>query len=99
MRFILINTAQAATIEGVISKVKDVLLQVVSLLIVVGTIVFMWGIIRYVSAGDDETKVEEGRRLIIFGLIGLAVMVSVWGLVKLIADTFGVGGESIPLIN
>ena len=96
---IAINTARAATIEGIISKVKDVLLKVVSLLIIVGTVVFMWGIIRYISAGDDETKVEEGRNLIIFGLIGLAVMVSVWGLVKIIADTFGIGGESIPLIN
>jgi hypothetical protein len=70
--------------------------QVIPLLIAVATLVFMWGIIRYITAGGSEDKLVDARRLMIFGIVGLAVMVSVWGLVKFIVKTVGVEPVPIP---
>ncbi|MEK7150753.1 MAG: hypothetical protein AAB783_00950 [Patescibacteria group bacterium] len=89
----------AATIEDVFDTTTDILGRIVVTLIVLGTVVFLWGIVRYVTAGGDEKRLEEARKLIIFGIIGLTVMVSMWGIVKLITTTFDIGSDPIPTID
>jgi len=61
------------------------------LLISISVIVFIVGVIKYISNGDDSAKREEGRNFIMYGLIGLFVIVSVWGLVGVLQGTFGLG--------
>jgi hypothetical protein len=48
----------------------------------------MYGVIKYVIAGDVKDK-EEGKKFLMWGLIGLFVMVSVWGIVALVSNTLG----------
>ncbi len=66
------------------------------LLLTMAVIVFIVGVIKYISGADDSTKRTEGRNFIIYGLVGLFVLVSVWGLVGIIQGTFGLG--SLPII-
>ena len=52
-------------------------------------------------AGGDEEKRANGRSLMIYGVIGLFVMVAVWGLVYFLASILGIGvggGVDIPAI-
>ena len=63
---------------------------------IVATVVFLWGVIRFITAGGDEDKIREGRSLIIWGLIGLFVMVAVWGIVEILGQTLGIEEETIP---
>ena len=59
-------------------------------------IYFLIGVFKYVmAAGDDEAK-GAGRSMMIYGVIGLFVMASVWGLVNLLVNTFGLDTSSIP---
>ena len=84
------------TIEGIICKIGILLNFVVPILITLGAIVFVWGVIAYVIASDEEAK-KAGRDRMIFGIIGLLVIVAVWGLVALVARTFGInrGAETV----
>jgi hypothetical protein len=85
------------TIEGIVCKIGNILNVVVPVLIVLAVIYFIWGVITYVIGGDEEAK-KKGRDKIIFGIIGLAVIIAVWGLVKILTNTFGINtttGESI----
>ena len=76
--------------------IPQILNIVIPILIVIATIVFIWGIISYIlSAGSDERK-KEAKNLIIWGLIGLFVIVAMWGLVTVIGSTFGVSETVIP---
>jgi hypothetical protein len=60
-------------------------------------VLLLYGIVRYVGAGDDESKVEEGRRLIFYGIIGLAILVTVWAFVNIVIDFFFSGRDfNIP---
>jgi len=61
--------------------------QLVVLLIGVGLLLFIWGLVKYVSAGGDEDEVKKAKRFIVFGLIAFFVMLSVWGLVNLLVNT------------
>ncbi len=61
----------------------------VPLIFALAFIVFIWGIFLYfIQGGHDEEKREKGRSLMLWGLIGFFVMVSVWGLVHLLLGTF-----------
>ena len=75
------------TIGSLLNNVGQVANRAISLLFVIATLVFLWGIIRYVIAGEDEEKLKEGRQYIIYGLVGLAVMLAVWGIVGAVVTT------------
>ncbi len=57
-------------------------------IILVGLVTFLVGVIGFISAGDNEEKRAQGRSVMIFGIIVLFVMVSFWGFVKILTQTF-----------
>ena len=92
------------TFTGTIDKVSIGLNRIIVFLILVATVVFLYGIVKYITAGGDEEKVKEGRTLIINGVIFLAVMIALWGLVSIVLTfVFGTsspfnipGGTDVP---
>jgi len=79
---------ESKIIVGILNPAMD-------LLIAAAVILFLYGVIKYVSGGDDEAKRKEAKNYIVYGIIGLFVMVSVWGLVNLLAGTFSLN-PAIP---
>ena len=86
----------ASTINDVIYIINGILTAIVPLLMAIALIIFMLGVIKYISAGGDDEKRGEGRNMMIYGIVGLAVMVSVWGIVNILVNTFGIGGQQPP---
>ena len=59
------------------------------------TLLFLiWGLFKLVFYSRDSKEREQARGYIVWGLIALAVMVSVWGLVNLLRSTFHFGNET-----
>lgn len=81
--------------ECLVSFTADMINQLVWILIGIGLLLFIFGLVKYVSAGGDEDKVKEAKGFIIFGIIALFVMLSVWGLVNILTSTFFPGGGVI----
>lgn len=65
---------------------------VVPVLIGAALIVFFWGLVKYLWRGEAKDK-ESGRSIMIWGLVALAVMVSVWGIIRLAQGAFGITGN------
>ena len=53
---------------------------------------FFWGLVQYIFSAGDDTKKEKGQQHMIWGVIGLFVMMSVFGIMQLIINTLGVTG-------
>jgi len=49
--------------------------------------------------GDSEEAKKKGRDRIIYGIIGLAVIVSLWGLVNVVVKTFNLSGAAAPTLT
>jgi len=92
--------AFAADFFDIMSTISSILNTLVPLLIAVAVVVFLWGVIQYVTAGGDEEKRTKGRNTMIYGIIGLFVMVAVWGLVNVLLSTFGLdtGAPDTPVL-
>jgi len=83
------------TIEGIICKIGDILNIIIPILIVLGIVFFVYGVIMFVISSDEEAK-TKGRDKMIMGIIGLAVIIGMWGLVKILSNTFGIENNLTP---
>jgi uncharacterized membrane protein (GlpM family) len=82
----LLAAAQGGSFDDFITTVSAGLNTIIIFLFLVATVIFLWGVVRYISAGGDEEKTKEARSMIIWGIIFLAVMVAVWGFVNIVLD-------------
>ena len=59
---------------------------------------FLWGIMHFMMA-TESTRKEEGKKFILWGLIAMFVMVSVWGIVKIFSTTLGLDSSVVPVLQ
>lgn len=81
------DSVQFGTIQSMICKVGNILDTLIPVLIILGIVFFVWGVITYVI-GDDEEAKKRGKNKMIYGIIGLVVIVTMWGLVNIVQNTF-----------
>ncbi len=84
---------QITDIPALLCKIGSILNSIVPVLIALGVVYFVYGVITYVISSDEEAK-KSGRDRIIYGIIGLAVIVGVWGLVRILTNTFGLSNTT-----
>ncbi len=79
------------SIDPFLGKVAEVILNP---LIVFGFFVamlyFFWGIFKFVLSSGNPSDHEEGKKAILWGLIGMFIMFSVFGIIHIILNTFGI---------
>ncbi len=83
------------TITAIFNRLTQVFNLIIPFLVLLATVVFIFGVVKYVAAGGDEKKIEEAKSVIVWGIIALAVMVTVWGFVSIVIDAI-FGAESLP---
>jgi len=80
--------------------ITGVINPIIVLIFALALVYFLWGVSRYIWHGGDESKRTEGYQMMIYGVIALFVMVSVWALVAILENTFlGGGGGGFLDIN
>jgi len=89
------NIAYAADAEAIakpfIDKIQTVILfPLISLMMGVALLVFLWGVFQYISQAESDEARKTGRKHMLFGIIGLVIMVSAFALLKLAAGTFDI---------
>ena len=80
--------AGAVTFLDTLNLVNTVLNAAIPMLITLALIYFFWGLISYIGSGDENK--EKARDIMIYGILSLFVMVSIWGIIRLLQSTFKV---------
>ena len=75
-------------VTGLILLIGGWVKMVLPLIIAIAVVWFVWNVFQYTIAGDEEKK-KEAKSGMIWGIVGIFVMVSVWGLVAVLQSTFG----------
>ena len=80
--------AQAAGIEELIGKINKVLINpLIELLIAVAFVYFIYGLVVFLSASGDEAKRKTGKSHMVWGIVGLTIMFSAFGIINLLIAT------------
>ena len=88
-------------IDQLLAKIYTYILNpFIAVLFVVATVYFLIGMIRYFLPQGSDSDRQTGQRHMIWGLVGMFLMVSAFGIMHLIANTFGVNvaqfGATLP---
>lgn len=92
-----LKEASGTTLMYMLCRVSLLLNTLIPILITLGVVYFIYGVISYAIAKDDEAK-TAGRGAMIAGLIALLVIVSMWGLITILKRTFGVTDSAVIAI-
>src|SRR5438445_125578 len=83
------NNVDTTGINNTISSLTHTVNLIVPLMLAFAVVVFIYGVIRYVIAQGPE-EAGKARGYIIWSVVGLAVILAVWGLANLLINFFGV---------
>lgn len=61
----------------------------------VATAYFIFNFVRFLSLEPGDKNREESRKAIMWGIIGMVVMFSVYGLIRFTLNTFGIDANDI----
>ena len=87
------SEAQAAA-HVFLAKINQVILfPLITLLMALALLVFLYGAFEYVRGANDASSREEGGRHLLYGTIGMLVMLSAFALLSIAAGTFDLEDE------
>ncbi len=94
--------AQTLTnLRTLLSSIGDLVRMAMPIVVGLALLAFFWGLAKFIFAQGNEDKSEDGKRIMIWGLVAFFVMVSVWGLVGFIGDALDIesgGNADIPTV-
>ncbi|MEK7541263.1 MAG: hypothetical protein AAB533_00205 [Patescibacteria group bacterium] len=76
----------------------DVINIALVIVFVLAILVFGWGIVKYLTAAGDPTKVKEARGFLWWGILGVFVLAAMFGIVQFVGQSVGItteGGGSL----
>lgn len=88
--------ASAATLLNTLALANTFLNALIGLFVTLAIVVFFWGLIKYLVGEGQEGK-SQGLKIMFMGVITIFVMVSIWGIIRLLQSTFSVTSTS-PVI-
>lgn len=82
-------------ITEIIQLFTDLGMVIMPLLASVGFFVFVLGIARFIKNTGNEKEAKDSKNMIIWGIIGVFVMVTIWGIIAFIKGELGFGGGAV----
>lgn len=93
--------------QGYFGQIDDFFLRVqgfigdilIPLIFAAALLMFIYGMFKFfILGGHNKESQEEGKQLILWAVIGLVLMVSIWGIVNIIAGgLFGASADAPEL--
>ncbi len=75
---------------------NNIIFPIIALLLAVATLVFFWGAFQYLWKANEPAAREVGAQHMLWGIIGIAVMLSAYALLQVVLNTF-FPGTTIPV--
>ena len=85
------------TLETLLGKIYEQILNpFILLLFALALVLFIWGAARFIWKNDSDEERRTGAQHMLWGIFGMFIMVSVWAILWIIVNTFGLDPNVIP---
>jgi hypothetical protein len=95
--FVSAQTVPFNNVQQIVTGIRDVVRLLGPIVYSLAIIFFFWGVGKYALASGNPKSVEEGKGIMIWGAVAIAVMSSLYGLVLFLQVAFGVTNRTIPI--
>ena len=83
-----------AAAESLLARINSVILfPLMTLMTSVAVLVFLFGAFRFIASAGDEGARSTGKRHMLYGVIGLFVMLTAFTILNVAAGTFGLSAS------
>lgn len=82
-------TAEASVVTLMKSVNRVIINPLIILLFALAVVYFVYGLVRYLLSPDNEEIRKSSKSHMLWGIIGMFIMVSVFGIMSLILNTVG----------
>jgi hypothetical protein len=69
--------------EFIAKLVETIVNPLIRLMFAAATTVFLWGVMKYIRNSESPEERQKGRVVIIYGLIGMVIMMGVFGIMTI----------------
>jgi len=77
-------TAFGNVVNPIITNIVD---PVIELMAAVGILVFVFGVVEMIINANDPDARGKGQQHMLYGFIGMVIMLSAWGIIYIISNT------------
>ncbi len=85
-----------ASVDSFVAKVSDSIINpLIYFLFALAVVYFLWGSMEFMLNQDNEEKKTEGRSHMLWGVMGIAIMMSVWAILGVVLSTLGINKSEI----
>ncbi len=98
LTYILVPQVHAqSSIHSLVGKVNEFVINpLIALLFALAFVLFVTGLFNFFGNRENGEALEKGKRHMVWGIVGMVVMVSVFGIMRLIISTLDVRGINSP---
>lgn len=75
---------------------REIINPILIVIFVAAIIVFVYGLLRFMSKMSSEEERRRGKSSIVWGLLGMFIMVAVFGIIRLILTLLNVSPTNLP---
>jgi len=93
----VVVSAQEGELESLLESALRVLDNVALIALGLAFLFFIWGLAIFILRAGDDSEREKGKKTMLWGIIALVVISSIWGIVTLIQNTLNIGGDGTDL--
>lgn len=84
----LINHASAATIDTLLAKIDKVILNpAIGFIFALALAYFLYGVVQFLLSKEKGEIPADGKRHMLWGLVGMFIMLSAYGIINFIINT------------
>lgn len=81
------NTANDNLVD-LFNQINTVINAIIPFLVGLAVLIIIWGVFNYIAGAGDEEKRAQAKQYIVWGVVGVFIMLSVWGLVNVLVNSF-----------
>lgn len=85
---------------GFLNKVNDAILNpFIILLFSIALLVFLYGVFQLIRNASDDKARTDAKMAVVWGIVGMLIMISAFGIIRLVLNSTGADTNIYPLVN
>ena len=94
----LAQTPNTTGLTSIVNFIRDTVRTLIPVFFGIAVLAFFWGLIEYIRSAGDPKKAAEGKSIMIYGILAIAVMLSIYGITYWLQNVVGITNNSpIPV--
>lgn len=91
MEDLLFTNVAYASVDSFVSNVNKLIINpLIVLLFALAVVYFLYGVFQFISNQDNEEAKTKGKAHMVWGIIGIVIMMGVFTILNMIINTFNI---------